>query len=61
MPQPVCNWQRIDFDTLPPFGLGTVSVQFAVMYPAQRDRELIADLAAKRPRLGKTQMMSVRG
>jgi hypothetical protein len=36
-------------------------VQLAVMDPAQRDSELIADLAAERPRLGKTQMMSVRG
>jgi hypothetical protein len=36
-------------------------VQLAVMDPAKRDSELIADLAAERRRLGKTQMMSVRG
>ena len=34
-------------------------VQLAVMDAAYRDGELVADLAAERPRLGKTQMVSI--
>jgi hypothetical protein len=55
------DWQRINLDTLPPGDLRTMPVQLAVMDPAQRDGELIADLAAERPGLGKTQMMGFRG
>jgi hypothetical protein len=61
LPQPVGHRQRINFDTPPPCSLCTMPVQLAVMDPAQRDSELFADLAAERPRLGKKQMMSVRG
>jgi len=32
-----------------------------VMPPTERDRELIADLAAKRARLGKTEVVGIRG
>jgi hypothetical protein len=32
-----------------------------MMRPAERDRELIADLAAERPNLGEAQMVRVRG
>ena len=33
----------------------------AVMPPTERDCELIADLAAKRARLGKTEVVGIRG
>ena len=36
-------------------------VQLAVMDTANRNGELVADLAAERPRLGKAQMMGVGG
>ena len=36
-------------------------VQLAVMQAAYRDGELVADLAAERPRLGKTQMVGISG
>src|SRR5262245_45233594 len=32
-----------------------------VMSPTERDRELIADLAAKRARLGKSEVVGIRG
>src|SRR5580704_4809497 len=58
-PQPICNRQRIDLDLVPPCSLVALPVQFAVMEAAHRDGELVADLAAERPRLGKTQMVSI--
>ena len=36
------------------------AVEFTVMCPADRDREFIADPAAKGPGLGKAQMMGIR-
>ena len=42
-------------------GFITAMVNFAVMSSAKGNRELIADLAAKRPRLRKTQMVSISG
>src|ERR1700688_3042004 len=58
-PQPMRDRQRVDLHPLPPCGLVALPVQFAVMDPAQRDGELIADLAAECPRLGKTQMVRI--
>jgi len=46
---------------LPPHRFIPVTVNFAMMSPAQRDRELVADLAAERPVLHKAQMMGVTG
>src|SRR5664280_1349095 len=51
--------QRIDLYPLPPCRLVAMPVQLAVMDTAYRDGELVADLAAERPRLGKTQMVSI--
>src|SRR6516225_8288569 len=52
---------RIDTALLPPHGFVTAAMNFAVMSSAKRNRELIADFAAKRPRLRKTEMMHVGG
>jgi hypothetical protein len=41
---------RIELDPTPPCRLITVPVKLAMMEPANRNRELIADLAAQRPR-----------
>ena len=60
LPEPFGQGQWINFDTLPPCDLCTMPVQLTVMDPAQRDSELIADFAAERARLSKTQMMRVR-
>jgi hypothetical protein len=46
---------------LPPRRFIPVTVNFAMVSPAQRHREFVADLAAKSLILGKTQVMGVAG
>jgi hypothetical protein len=50
---------RIDIDPGPPCRLVTVPVKLAMMEATNRNRELVADLAAQRPRLRKAQMMRI--
>jgi hypothetical protein len=50
---------RIDTGLLPPGGFIAAAMDLAVMSPAKRNRKLIADLAAKRRRLRKSQMVSI--
>ena len=45
----------------PPILFVAAAVNFAVMSPAQWDRELVANFAPKSTALGKAQMMGVRG
>ena len=52
---------RIDSRIQPPRRFIAVPVNFAMMATAERDRELIADLAAKRPALCEAQMVGVAG
>lgn len=49
--------QRVNAHLLPPAFLCAMIVQGAVVQHAERHRPLVADFPAKRPRLGKTQMM----
>ena len=51
---------RIDFVFVPPFGFVSAPVQGAMMKPAERDRELVADAAAKGGRLREPDVMGVR-
>jgi hypothetical protein len=44
---------------LPPHRFIPVTVKFAMVSPAQRNREFVTDLAAERPVLGKAQMVGV--
>src|ERR1700688_3846218 len=60
LPEPFGQGEWLNVDNLPPCDLLTMPVQRTVMDPAQRDSELVADLAAECARLGKTQMMRVR-
>jgi hypothetical protein len=53
--------QRVDVDPSPPIGLVAVAVQIAVMNPADRDRIFVADLGAKRARLGKANVIRFGG
>ena len=46
---------------LPPRRFVAVTMNFAMVSPAQRDRELVADFTAERPVLGKAQVMGVAG
>jgi hypothetical protein len=61
--QPECarggNW--IDGERSPPCGFVAAAVGFAMMAAAERDGELIADLARERAALGKAQMVGIAG
>ena len=61
LPEPQSNWQRIDVELLPPCGLVTRAVKLTVMDPANRHGELVAHSASKRARLGKREVMGIRG
>jgi hypothetical protein len=52
-----CSW--IDFDRFPPSLLIAPAVQLAVMQVAQRNRELVTDLAAQGPRLSEPKMVGI--
>ena len=53
--------EGIDACFAPPSRFIAMAMQFAVMAAAERDGELVADLAAERPALGKAQMMGIAG
>jgi hypothetical protein len=50
----------IDAGSLPPRAFVTGAMRGPVMHAAERDRELIADLAAERTRLGESEVVGVR-
>ena len=50
---------RIDPGFAPPSGLITMTMKLAVMTTTERHGELVTDLAAERPVLGKAQVMGV--
>jgi hypothetical protein len=60
-PKRACGFTRIYTDLRPPGPLITAAMDFPMMPPAERHGELIADLTAKPPVLGETQMMRIRG
>src|SRR5665213_1143228 len=51
--------RRIDLELAPPCGFIPAAMDFAMVSATQRDGELVADLASKRPALRKAEMMSV--
>ena len=52
---------RVDAPCVPPAGFIAGAVKFAVMAPAQWHGELVADLEAETPRLGKAHMVGIAG
>ena len=60
-PQRTAGACRIEPEFLPPSGFITVTMNFAMMSPAERDRELVADSSAEGSVLRKAQMMGVGG
>src|SRR5207237_10045863 len=58
-PQLASGVGRVEADGLPPQRFVARAVEVAVVRAAERDRELIADLAAKGALLGEAQMMRV--
>jgi hypothetical protein len=59
LPQLAGDEHRIDFVCLPPSRFVTVSVQRAMVTPAQRDCVFVAHSTADSSWLGKTEMMGV--
>jgi hypothetical protein len=59
LPKGERNRHGIDLDPGPPCRLITLPVKLAMMQAADRNHELIADLAAQRTRLRKTHIMRV--
>src|SRR6516225_6315731 len=55
------NHKRIDALALPPGALIAAPVELAMMQPTDRNGEAVADLAPHRPRLGKPEVMGIRG
>jgi hypothetical protein len=51
----------VETKLLPPPRFITVTVNFTMVSPAQRDGEFVTDLATERPVLRKAQMMGVAG
>src|SRR5262249_12390205 len=61
LPQPAGNLARVNAGLPPPCALITRAMHCTMMPAAEWDCELIADLAAERTRLGKTEVVGVRG
>ena len=60
-PQRACRAGRIESEFLPPPRFVSVTVKFAVVPAAQRDRELITGLAPDCPVLREAQMVGIAG
>ena len=60
-PEPAGNLDRLDAGLPPPRALVAGAVHRSMMPAAEWDRELIADLAAERARLSKSEVVGVRG
>src|SRR4029077_9757733 len=60
-PKDASRGGRINASLVPPRAFIATAMQLAVMSPTQRYRKLIADLTAKRQRLGKAQVVSIGG
>ena len=60
-PQGASSDRRIDASLDPPGGLVTAVMDLTMMAPAERDCELVTNLATKRRRLCKSQVMGVGG
>jgi hypothetical protein len=60
-PELVGNLDRVDAGVPPPRALVACAMHRPMMAAAERDRELIADLAAERTGLGESEGVGVRG
>ena len=60
LPEPERDWKRINVDLVPPRGLVTLAMKFAVVDPTNWDGELIANSVSECTRLHKRQVMRIR-
>jgi hypothetical protein len=61
LPEPAGNFDRVDAGLPPPAALVARAMHRPVMPATERDRELIADLAAECAGLGEAQVVGIRG
>src|SRR5215472_5604339 len=61
LPEPAGNLDRVNTGLPPPRALVAGAVHRAMMPAAEWDHELVADLAAERAGLGKSEVVGVRG
>ena len=59
-PEGCCNGKGIDSLLVPPGAFIAAPMQFAMMEPANRNGELVADLPPQRSLLGKLEVMGIR-
>ncbi len=59
LPKACCNGQRIDSLLVPPEAFIAAPVKLAMMKPANRNGEPVADLPAHGPLLGKFEVMRI--
>ena len=60
-PQSVCHPERLNADLCPPCCFVAISMNFAVMPAAQRDRELITHPSSERSALRKSEVVGIGG
>src|SRR5262245_20938096 len=60
LPEPAGNLDRVDAGLPPPRALVARAMHRTMMPATERDRELIADLAAERTWLGKSEVVGIR-
>ena len=60
-PQAASGGGWIDTSLVPPHGFIATTMHLTMVSATERDRELVADLAAERRCLGKAQMMGIGG
>ena len=60
-PQAASRGGWIDISLVPPHRFITTAMNLTMVSATERDRELVADLAAERRGLGKAQMMGIGG
>jgi len=59
LPELESDWKRIDVELLPPCGLITRAMKLAMMDPANRDGEFVAQSIPKPARLDKREVMRI--
>jgi hypothetical protein len=59
LPELERDWKRINVEILPPCGLITRAMKLAVMNPADRDGELVADSMSEGARLCKREVVRI--
>ena len=61
LPEPQCDWKRINVEPPPPCGFVSRAMQLAMVDPTDRYGELVAHASSECTRLCKREVMRIRG